>query len=76
MKNLSDFSGAIWRKSAYSMNGECVEVATIDKLVGVRDSKDRGGPVLVFGFGEWTAFLAGARDGQFDLAEHESVASS
>ena len=34
----------------------------------VRDSKDRSGPVLTFDAAGWTAFTAGARDGQFDLA--------
>jgi hypothetical protein len=37
-------------------------------LIGVRDSKDQGhGPVLLFTRAEWTAFLAGARDGEFTL---------
>jgi hypothetical protein len=35
--------------------------------VGIRDSKDREGPVLVFRPHEWEAFLAGVRDGEFDL---------
>ena len=33
----------------------------------VRDSKDPGGPVLVFTAPEWTAFIAGAREGEFDV---------
>ena len=45
----------------------CVEVATLERVVGVRDSKDRQGPFLVFRFDEWNAFLAGVRDGEFDL---------
>ena len=38
-----------WRKSSYSDNlgGNCVEVASYSKGVGVRDSKDPGGPKLV-----------------------------
>ena len=66
MKNLPDFSGANWQKSSYSISGECVEVATVDHFVGVRDSKDREGPVLMFNTGEWNAFLAGTRNGEFD----------
>ncbi|MBG6141239.1 hypothetical protein IW245_007433 [Longispora fulva] len=30
----------------------------------MRDSKDVGGPVLVFGAGDWGAFLAGAKGGR------------
>jgi hypothetical protein len=66
-----DLTGAIWRKSSLSGNngGNCVEVATnLSGLVAVRDSKDPGGPCLVFTPAEWAAFTAGARDGEFDLA--------
>lgn len=48
-------------------NGACVEVATCDCGVRVRDSKNPGGPVLNFNKAEWVAFLASARDGEFDL---------
>jgi hypothetical protein len=34
--------------------------------VGVRDSKDRTGPVLTFSPAEWEAFTGGVRDGEFD----------
>ncbi|MEU4830578.1 DUF397 domain-containing protein [Streptosporangium sp. NPDC023615] len=59
----------IWKKSARSgTNGNCVEVAALNGgHVGVRDSKDRSGPVLTFTPGEWSAFVAGVRDGEFDL---------
>lgn len=45
----------------------CVEVGTCDCGVQVRDSKDPEGTVLTFTTDEWTAFLAGAKDGEFDL---------
>jgi hypothetical protein len=67
MNHIPDFSNAVWHKSTRSANSGCVEVATLEHLVGVRDSKDRHGPVLVFRFDEWNAFLAGVRDGEFDL---------
>jgi hypothetical protein len=31
--------------------------------VGVRDSKDRGGPALSFGAAAWTGFVAGLKAG-------------
>ncbi len=46
----TDLSVAIWRKSAYSNNGgACVEVArNLPGVVAVRDSKNPGGPALIF----------------------------
>jgi Domain of unknown function (DUF397) len=44
-----------------------VEVAAAgDGMVGIRDSKDPGGPVLRFTPGEWRVFLAGAKRGMYD----------
>ena len=57
----------MWVKSTHSVNNGCVEVAFVDGQVGVRDSKDREGPVLVFTAHEWEAFIGGARDGEFKL---------
>lgn len=56
-----DFAGARWIKSSRSVGqDDCVELATVDSWVGVRDSKAEGrGPVLIFPTGEWRMFLAG-----------------
>lgn len=64
-----DLSGATWRKSLRSAtNGACVEISPLpDGHVGVRDSKNQEGPVLVFTPGEWDAFIGGVKDGEFDL---------
>lgn len=64
-----DLSQATWRKSSYSgANGDCVEVAgNLPGIVAVRDSKNRGGPALVFPHAAWLAFLSGAKDGGFNL---------
>ena len=61
-------SDAYWTKSSLSFsNSNCVEVASLpDGEIGVRDSKDSEGPVLRFTPGEWHAFLAGVRNGEFD----------
>jgi hypothetical protein len=64
-----DLSRAAWHKSTRSSgNGNCVEVAMLDDAVAVRDTKDRSGPMLVFTPAEWSAFVAGAKDGEFDQA--------
>lgn len=59
---------AEWFKSSYSSHStECVEVAFLDHgMVGMRDSKNPTGPVLVFAPGEWDAFTEGVTDGEFD----------
>jgi hypothetical protein len=57
-----------WTKSSLShANGNCVEVADLSEgQVGMRDSKDASGPVLLFPSEEWRAFLHGIRKGEFD----------
>jgi hypothetical protein len=53
---------AAWRKSSAGMsNGHCAEVGQDGAVVGVRDSQDPGGPVLVFGPVAWVAFPEGLR---------------
>ncbi|MCP2295816.1 protein of unknown function (DUF397) [Nocardia amikacinitolerans] len=67
MTNI-DLSQASWFKSTHSgSQSACVEVAWLaGGGVGVRDSKNPTGPVLVFTPGEWDAFAAGVREGEFD----------
>jgi hypothetical protein len=49
-----------WRKATYSSSngGNCIEVATADRTVAVRDSKDPDGPRLAFGPAAWSVFGA------------------
>ncbi|MGI5219520.1 DUF397 domain-containing protein [Nocardia sp. CA-290969] len=65
---MIDLSQAEWFKSSRSQGGsDCVEAAHLSEgHVGVRDSKNPSGPALVFTPGEWDAFLAGAKGGEFD----------
>ncbi|MEX5709935.1 DUF397 domain-containing protein [Parafrankia sp. FMc6] len=65
---LVDLANAVWRKSSHSATQtNCVEISRVPDGVAVRDSKDPDGPVLLFTPGEWAAFLAGVRDGEFEL---------
>ena len=66
-----DLTGAQWRKASYSSSngGTCVEVASnLPGIVGVRDSKDPGGPVLTFTPGDWQIFAASVKAGKLSLA--------
>ncbi len=67
---MSDPTFRPWRKSTRSDGGQnCVEVsdAVDGSTMLVRDSKDKTGPNLTFTGSGWTAFIAGAKKGQFDL---------
>lgn len=58
-----------WFKSSYSSGseGNCVEAADLEPEVGVRDSKAKAGPALVFPKSSWSAFVTGVRTGEFDV---------
>ena len=64
----SQLSSAAWRKSHFSNPaGNCVEAAHLPAGdVAVRNSRFPDGPALVFTRAEWDAFLAGAKDGDFE----------
>ena len=50
--------GPRWVKSSFSFsNGNCVEVAGLGRMVGLRDSKDPAGPVMHVTPAQWAAFL-------------------
>jgi hypothetical protein len=65
-KAMTNDNGLNWKKSSYSGNGNCVEVAKPPAAVAVRDSKDPNGPALSFTPDAWTAFIAGVNDGTFE----------
>ncbi|WP_369689907.1 DUF397 domain-containing protein [Nocardia mikamii] len=57
----------MWFKSSRSTaTRECVEVAFLEGgAAGVRDSKNPGGPALVFTADEWDAFTGTMLNGGF-----------
>ncbi|MFD9719375.1 DUF397 domain-containing protein [Streptomyces sp. NPDC059076] len=63
-----EIPGAQWRKSSASAGiGNCVEVANLGSGgVAVRNSRDTSGPALIFTGDEIRAFVAGAKNGEFD----------
>lgn len=52
-----------WRKSSYSSNGgaDCVETATGNGVILVRDSADRDGQALTIPAVAWTVLTASLR---------------
>ncbi|MFI5916501.1 DUF397 domain-containing protein [Dactylosporangium sp. NPDC051541] len=69
---MLDLTGANWHTSPRSGDsGNCVEVACVvpeaPGIVAVRDSKDRGGAVVVIADSEWAAFIAEVKASTFDL---------
>lgn len=58
----------VWRKSSRSQfdefAGDCVEAARLTRGVGIRDSKNPYGPVLVVGRDQWSAFITRVKGGQ------------
>ncbi|MGH3760939.1 DUF397 domain-containing protein [Actinophytocola sp.] len=68
-----DFTGARWQKSSRSGGGgndACVEIAFADSVVGVRDSKDRGGAPLVFSPAAWQRFRRAPEAGSGAAPRH------
>lgn len=62
-----------WKKSTFTTgDNNCVEIAhslpssLAKRTVGVRDSKNRTGPVLAFGVDAARWFVTGAKEGAFD----------
>ena len=57
-----------WRKSTRSGGNGCVEVSLDPQSVGVRDSKDLGGPEFFVNVAAWRGFVREVSTGRFDDA--------
>jgi hypothetical protein len=67
-----ELSGVRWRTSTRtgSGSGNCVEAGPVPDgsgRVAVRHSHHREGAAIVYSKAEWDAFIAGAKDGEFDF---------
>ncbi|WP_301175361.1 DUF397 domain-containing protein [Actinomadura geliboluensis] len=64
-----DLPAVKWRKASRSAHegGNCVEIASVSRVVAVRDSKDPEGPKLAFTSAEWRAFARRVTAGAHDL---------
>jgi hypothetical protein len=65
--NEQDWARVHWRKSQRCLSAnQCVEVAVLEGLVGVRDSKDPDRTILLVDRDAWAAFIDAVKRGEFD----------
>jgi len=64
-QEMNKVNAAQWRKSRRCSGGACVEVAKVDDVYLVRDSKNPDGAVLSFTDQEWAGFVEGVEAGDF-----------
>ena len=67
-----ELAGIRWRTSTRSSDngGQCVEAGPLadgSGRIAVRHSHHPEGSMIVYTRAEWDAFLAGAKDGEFDF---------
>ena len=63
-KNREIDPEAVWHRTSASGGVEVAFLASGN--IGLRDGKNPDGPTLIFTQGEWKAFVAGAKDGEFN----------
>ena len=56
-----------WVKSSFSNQHNCVEFRRVEGGVEVRNSKRPDAGTIAYTDSEWSAFIAGAKAGEFDL---------
>ncbi len=63
----ADESGLSWRVARACNGGACLRVASKGEIVVIGDSKDLDGPVLRYTRSAWDVFIAGIKQGDFDI---------
>jgi hypothetical protein len=64
--NDSGSDQSLWRTATMSADTNCVQVKRNNDLIVVGNSRFPDGPFLSYTKSEWTAFLDGAKKGEFD----------
>lgn len=62
----TDRNTLAWRTATRSEVSNCVEVARYKELIAVRNSKRPEAELILYTQAEFSAFLDGARKGEFD----------
>lgn len=57
----TDPAAAVWHKSSFSASGNCVEVATQDRSVFIKDSKNPENGILIVSSLAWQSFIQAIR---------------
>jgi hypothetical protein len=57
---------AVWRKASLCQGGECVEVARLNNMIVMRDSKDPRGHMLYYATEEFRSFVRSIKAGRYD----------
>jgi len=66
--NVLELKDTDYKVSGWCGNRKkCVSVAITEKLVAVRDTKDKSRPSLAFTHDEWNTFVKGVKSGEFDI---------
>ena len=61
-----DRNALAWRVATRSSSGNCVEVATTGNMIAVRNSRRPDDEIILYTKPEFSAFLDGAKKGEFD----------
>ena len=58
---------SVWRRSSFCASGECVEVARLDEMIFMRDSKDPSGHTLRYTTEEFRYLVRAIKAGEYDF---------
>lgn len=66
MTNITNSTQNPWRIAKMSGDSNCVQVRFDNDMIVIGNSRFPDGPFLSYTKDEWTAFLDGAKKGEFD----------